>query len=53
MAMRNGISYASVIVGLLLSVVTVVSAICGGLAIETVNVVEASVGLWGLYVSTK
>ena len=50
----QGVSVALVVIGVLLLILTVISVLCGTVAMVTMNKpVAVSVGLWGLYVSNK
>lgn len=53
MAVSKGARVASIVIGCLLLALTLISVICGGVAIGKMQstTVEVTVGLWTLYVS--
>ena len=52
MAMSVGVTKGSIAIGCSLLVLTLISAICGGVAMSRMSSpVAVSIGLWGLYVS--
>ena len=53
MAMSRGVGVGSIVIGISLLVLTLISIICGGVAIGKLSSGHAgvSIGLWGIYVS--
>ncbi len=52
MAMSQGVGVGSTVIGISLLVLTLISIICGGVAIGKMSSPAAvSIGLWGIYVS--
>ncbi len=52
MAMSQSVSVSSMVIGCSLLVLTLISVICGGVAVSKMTrPADATVGLWGLYVS--
>ncbi len=52
MAMSQGVGVGSIVIGISLLVLTLISIICGGVAIGKMSSPAAvSIGFWGIYVS--